>query len=141
MKTYKVYSLNLMVVYVMLGVLTLLAGFMAFRSVGEDGALWGLSPPLILVFGVLAWVWYFYLRIPVAITWLDEGVVEFKTPLGTTRVPVNDIIAIKAVPLSWGFIKVTYKDGSLRILSQMTGLYELLGTVKAANPQVEIKGC
>jgi hypothetical protein len=141
MKTYKVYSLNLIFVYIMLGFLTLIAGFMAYRSVGESGVLWAVSPTMILCFGVLAWVWYFYLRIPVAITWHEEGVLEFKSPMGTTRVPAVDIIAIKAVPLSWGFIKITYNNGSLRIVSQITGLYELLGAIKGANPQVEIRGC
>jgi hypothetical protein len=141
MKTYKAYSLNLTFVYVMLGIVTLVAGYVVFRGLGQGGLAWPLSPMMIIWLGVLAWVWYFYLRIPGAITWHEEGVLEFKSPLGTTRVPVADIIAIKALPLTWGFIKVTYKDGSLRILSQITGLYELLSNIKAQNPLVEIKGC
>jgi hypothetical protein len=31
--------------------------------------------------------------------------------------------------------------GSLRLMCQMTGLYELIGAVKASNPRVEIAGC
>ena len=95
----------------------------------------------IVWFAVLAWIWYFYLRIPVTITWRDEGVLEFKSPIRTTEVPVADIIAIKAMPLSWGFIRITYNGGSLRLINQITGLYELIGAVKAENPRVEIKGC
>jgi hypothetical protein len=58
-----------------------------------------------------------------------------------THVPVAEIIAIKSAPLSWGVIRITYKGGSLRLINQITGLYELIGAVKAANPLVEIKGC
>jgi hypothetical protein len=45
------------------------------------------------------------------------------------------------MPLSWGFIKITYTRGSLRLINQITGLYELLSAIKAANPRVEITGC
>jgi hypothetical protein len=57
------------------------------------------------------------------------------------EVPVQDIYAFKATPLSWGFIRVTYNGGSLKLFTQITGLYELIGTVKARNPGVEIVGC
>jgi hypothetical protein len=77
----------------------------------------------------------------VAITWREEGVLEFKSLIRTTQEPVQEIIAIKATPLSRGYIKITYHRGSLRLLTQMTGLYELIGAVKASNPRVEIAGC
>jgi hypothetical protein len=107
---------------------------------GGDGR-FPAHPWLIVWLGILAWVWYVYARIPVAITWRDEGVLEFKSLVGTTQVPVQEIIAIKATPLNWGFIKLTYHGGSLRLLTQMTGLYELIGAIKAGNPGVEIAGC
>ena len=141
MKTYKVLRLNLIFLYALLGFLTcigFLAGHLIFvgpevpKASGLMGIVW---------LGVLAWVWFFYLRIPVTITWRDDGVLEFKSPIRTTEVPVADLIAIKAMPLSWGFIKFTYTRGSLRLINQITGLYELISAIKAANPRVEVTGC
>ena len=140
MKIYRVLRLNLFFLYALLGFLTLVGVLVAYARFVLPGA-----PAMgyidIAWFAVLALIWYFYLRIPVAITWREEGVLEFKSPIRTTAVPVTEIIAIKAVPLGWGFIRIKYHGGSLRLMNQITGLYELIGTVKAQNPQVEIKGC
>jgi hypothetical protein len=138
--TYKVLRLNLIMLYTLLGLLSLLgvfAGYLGFTrpEAPAVGVIIG-----IVWFGILG-AWFFYLRIPVTITWRDEGVLEFKGLFRTTEVPVSDIIAIKAVPLSWGFIRIVHKGGSVKLLNQITGLYELIGAVKAANPQVEITGC
>jgi hypothetical protein len=140
-KTYRVLRLNLIFLYVLLGFLTLLGVFLGYQGFVQPEVPKALRLIEIVWFGVLAWVWFFYLRIPMTITWRDEGVLEFKSPIRTTEVPVADLIAIKAVPLSWGFIRITYNGGSLRLINQITGLYELLGAVKAANPRVEIEGC
>jgi len=141
MKTYKVSPLNLVLVYVMLGLLTLIGLFMAYRIFSGAGAPPPLKIMVLLWLGVLLWLWYFYLRMPVAITWRDEGVLEFKSLLGSTAVPVGDCLAVTAPLLSRGFVKLTYKGGSLRLMGQMTGFYELLSTMKSHNPQVEIKNC
>jgi len=140
-KTYRVLRLNLIFLYVLLGFLTLIGVFVAYEGFVRPGAPSGMGYIEIVWFALVAWIWYFYLRIPVAITWRDEGVLEFKSPIRTTEVPVSDLIAIKAMPLSWGFIRITYNGGSLRLINQITGLYELIGAVKAQNPRVEIKGC
>ena len=141
MKTYKVIPLNLIFLYALLGFLTLIGVFVGYQGFMRPQAFGALSLIEIVWFVVLAWIWYYYLRIPVAITWREEGVLTFKSPIRTIKVPVAEIIAIKAVPLSWGVIRITYKGGSLRLINQITGLYELIGAVKAANPLVEIKGC
>ena len=91
--------------------------------------------------GFLAWIWYIYLRIPYAITWRDDDSLEFRSLISLTKVPVRQIISIKATLLTVGFINVKHRQGSLRIMGRMTGLYELIGRVKALNPEVEIKGC
>jgi hypothetical protein len=140
-KTYKVIPVNLIFLYTLLGFVTLVGAYAGYQGFMQPEAPAAVSLIGIVWFGVLAWIWYFYLRIPVAITWRDEGVLEFKSLIRTIAVPVSDIIAIKAVPLSWGFIKIVYNGGSLKLLNQITGLYELIGAVKAANPQVEITGC
>jgi len=141
MKIYKVVLFPLIFLYVMLGLLTLVGIILWGRGFGPPGGPAGVDLFLVIWLAVLAWIWYFYLNIPITITWRDEGVLEFKSPLGTTVVPVSEVTAIKATPMHWGFLKVTYRSGSLRLLTQMTGLYELIGTVKAHNPEVQIWGC
>jgi hypothetical protein len=141
MKTYRVSMLTLVIVYIILGFLTLFGVWLAYRAFTTPGAPGVVGFPAIVWLGVLVWIWQLYLRIPVAITWRDEGVLEFKSLIATTVVPVQDCLAIKATIMSRGFIKFKYKGGNLRLMGQMTGLYELLGTVKAHNPQVEITGC
>jgi hypothetical protein len=140
-KTYKLSRPILIFIYGLLGMVSLVGVIVVFQALKGGDSRFPLQRWLIVWLGVLAWVWYVYARIPVAITWRDEGVLEFKSLIRTTQVPVQEIIAIKATPLSWGFIKLTYNGGSLRLLTQMTGLYELIGAVKAGNPRVEIAGC
>ena len=140
-KTYKVYNLSLVFVYVMLVFLTLVGAWLVYRVLTSPEAAGPVNIVIYVWLGVLAWIWYLYLKIPVAITWRDEGVLEFKSLIATTVVPVQDCLAIKAPIVSRGFIKLTYRGGSLRLMSQMTGLYELIGAIKAGNPRVEITGC
>jgi hypothetical protein len=140
-KTYKLSRSVLIFLYALLGFVSLIGVIVGFQSFKGGVGLLPVQPLVIVWLGVLAWIWYTYARIPVTITWRDEGVLEFKGLIGTTQVRVEDLIAIRATPLSWGFIKITYNGGSLRLLCQITGLYELLGAVKAKNPLVEIEGC
>ncbi len=141
MKIYKLSRSILIFIYGLLGFVSLIGAIVVFQSFRGGVGRFPAQPFLILWAGMLVWIWYVYARIPVAITWRDEGVLEFKSLIATTAVPVEDLIAIKATPLSWGFIRITYQGGSLRLLCQITGLYELIGAVKAANPRVEITGC
>jgi hypothetical protein len=141
MKTYKLSTPIIIFIYGILGFVSLIGVIAVFQVFKGEGGLFPVIPFLLIWIVVLAWVWYLYGRIPVAITWRDEGVLEFKSLMGTTRVPVQDLIAVKASLMYWGFIKITYNGGSLRLICQMTGLYELLSTVKAHNPRVEITGC
>ena len=141
MKTYKVSRSILIFIYGLLGFVSLTGAIVVFQSFRGGMGLFPAQPLLIIWVGALVCIWYVYARIPVAITWRDEGVLEFKSLIATTAVPVEDLIAIKATPLSWGIIRITYRGGSLRLLCQITGLYELIGAVKAANPRVEITGC
>jgi hypothetical protein len=140
-KTYKLSRPTIIFIYGILGFVSLIGVVVAVQSFKGGIGLVPVQPFFIVWLGVLAWVWYVYAKMPLAITWRDEGVLEFKGLIGTTEVRVEDLIAIKATPLYWGFIRVVYNGGSLRLLCQITGLYELLSSIKAANPRVEIIGC
>jgi hypothetical protein len=104
------------------------------------------SPPgmkglSLLWLGFLGWIWYFYLRIPFEISWRDDNLLEFKSVVKTTVVAHRDIVSIQGASLNLGFIMVRHTGGAIRLIVQMTGLYELIYTVKSLNPDVEIKGC
>lgn len=137
---YKLTRATVVFIYTLLGFLLCVGITATYHGFGHEG--FSLLQPILIVWlGLFAWICYYYLRIPVTIIWRDDGVLEFKSLLATTRVPVQDIMTVKATLLSWGFIKITYKGGSIKLLCQITGLYELLSRVKAANPAVEITGC
>jgi hypothetical protein len=140
-KTYSVMRLNLIFLYGLLGFLTLVGLIVGYQALIRPDTPRAVGLMELLWLGIIVWIWWVYLRIPVSITWREEGVLEFKSLLRTVEVPVQDIIAFKATPLSWGFIRVTYNGGSLKLFTQITGLYELIGLVKARNPGVEIVGC
>jgi hypothetical protein len=140
----KVYTLTKPVLIFVWGILIFLAAggiFLALRVAAPSGA-----PPearwLILVWlGFLLWIGYFYLKIPFKISLGDDNLLEFKSVVRTTVVAPRDIVSIKAMPLSLGFINVKHRGGKLRLMCQITGLYELIYTVKTLNPEVEIEGC
>jgi hypothetical protein len=141
MTTYRLSRSALFFIYGLLGFISVIGVVMFLQGLEHGHGLFSVQPLFILWLGVMAVVWYIYARIPVSISWRDDQVLEFKSIITTTLVPVQDLIAIKSTPLNWGFIKITYNGGSLRLICQITGLYELLYTVKTRNPEVEITGC
>jgi hypothetical protein len=112
MKTYKLSTPIIIFIYGILGFVSLIGVIAVFQVFKGEGGLFPVIPFLLIWIVVLAWVWYLYGRIPVAITWRDEGVLEFKSLMGTTRVPVQDLIAVKASLMYWGFIKITYNGAA-----------------------------
>jgi hypothetical protein len=141
MTTYRITRSALIFIYGLLGFVTLMGVIAVYLGLWGSPDLFPDQPFMILLLGIMVWIWVVYARIPLTIAWQNDQILEFKSLLATTPVPVHNIIAVKATPLSWGFIKLTYQGGSLRLLCQITGLYELLTTVKNLNPGVEITGC
>jgi hypothetical protein len=141
MTTYRITRSALIFIYGLLGFVTLMGVIAVYLGLWGSPDLFPDQPFMILLLGIMVWIWVVYARIPLTISWQNDQILEFKSLLATTPVPVHNIIAVKATPLSWGFIKLTYQGGSLRLLCQITGLYELLTTVKNLNPGVEITGC
>jgi hypothetical protein len=141
MKVYKLARSIVVMMWVFLTVLAAVGAFLVVRVLG-----WTASPALpqgvvFIWLGLLAWIWYSYLRIPYAITLRDDQVLEFRSFLKRTLVAPGDLLSIKAVPLSLGFINIRHKGGKIRLINQITGLYELICTVKSLNPNIEIQGC
>ena len=141
MKVYKLVKPVVVLVWVILIFMAgigIFVGVQGFVAAGAPPELKGIS---LLWLGIVLWIWYVYLRIPFEITFRDDNLLEFKSVLKTTAVAPGDIVSIKGTPLSLGFINVKHTGGTIRLLCQMTGLYELIYTVKTLNPAVEIKGC
>jgi hypothetical protein len=140
----RVYKLVKPVRYLLWGLLVFLAGIgvvVGVQGLAAAGAPPDLKGIALLWLGIVLWIGYVYLRIPFEITLKDDNLLEFKSVLKTTAVAPGDIVAIKGTPLSLGFINVKHRGGTIRLICQMTGLYELIYTVKSLNPAVEIKGC
>jgi hypothetical protein len=130
MTTYRITRSAFIFIYSLLGFVSLMGVVAVYFGLWGSPGIFPDQPFMILLLGIMIWIWVVYARIPLTITWRDDQVLEFKS-----------LIATKATPLSWGFIKLSYQGGSLRLLCQITGLYELLTTIKNLNPGVEITGC
>ena len=141
MTTYRITRSALIFIYGFLGFVSLMGVVAVYLGLWGSPGIFPDQPFMILLLGIMIWIWVVYARIPLTITWRDDQLLEFKSLISTTLVPVQNLIAVKATPLSWGFIKLTYQGGSLRLLCQITGLYELLTTIKNLDPGVEITGC
>jgi len=140
----KVYKLVKPVKFLLGAILIFMAGIgvvvgvQGFAAAGAPPELKGIS---LLWLGIVLWIWYVYLKIPFEIRFRDDNLLEFKSVIKTTVVAPGDIVSIKGAPLSLGFINVRHTGGTIRLICQITGLYELIYTVKTLNPAVEIKGC
>ena len=141
MTTYRITRSAFIFIYSLLGFVSLMGVVAVYLGLWGSPGIFPDQPFMILLLGIMIWIWVVYARIPLTITWRDDQLLEFKSLISTTLVPVQNLIAVKATPLSWGFIKLTYQGGSLRLLCQITGLYELLTTIKNLDPGVEITGC
>ena len=91
MKTYSVMRLNLIFLYGLLGFLTLVGLIVGYQALIRPDTPAAVGLMELLWLGVIVWIWLVYLRIPVSITWREEGVLEFKSVLRTVEVPVQDI--------------------------------------------------
>jgi hypothetical protein len=99
-------------------------------------ARWTLSAWL----GLLVWIWYNFLRMPVEIRWADEGSLVVCGVIGSTKIAVRDITSIHKVGLpGQRQIRLRHTRGTI-LLYWMTGFNELLNRVEGLNPAVEIKG-
>jgi hypothetical protein len=141
MTTYRLSRQILVFLYGLLAFMTLLGLVLVLNVVLRGGDRGPQSVVLVLWLGVLAWVWYAYLRIPYAIHWPEDGTIEITSPLRRLTLAPRDIVSLKGMFLSPGFLKLRHTGGKIILLAQMDGLHEFIIRVKAANPQVEVGAC
>lgn len=145
MRTYESYKLSKAYLFFSVGlmlVLSLISIYLFSAGLGTMRAKMPLPPHLLLLWcGVLVVLWLSYLRFPMEIRVLDDQTLEFRRILGTMSVPIREITAIQGMFLRPGYLTIKYTGGTMWLICQMTGLYELIYTVKSLNPAVEIKDC
>jgi hypothetical protein len=145
MRTYESYKLSKAFLFFTLGALLLVSLISVYVFAGGWGRLQTRAPlptPLLLLWcGFLVAIWFYCLRFPWEIRFLDDDTLEFRRFLRTTVIPIREITSIKTMFLRPGYLKIKYTGGTVWLVAQMTGLYELIYLVKLHNPAVEIKDC
>lgn len=141
MKVYRVSKQVIVFMFVLLGFLTLIGLLILINGLIRADSFGILQVFLLIWLGLLVILWYINLKVPNEIKINLDNSLEFRSYLKKTVVSPEDIISIKAAPLSTGYVNLKHNAGTIRLFSHMTGFYELVGTIKSQNPGVEIKGC
>ncbi len=143
MKVYRLYVAKpLLIVYLLvilswplIGVIGIAAA--AFGAFGPDrSAAW----LLVVVLGIGLFSSYTWLRFPFEIR-VNDGMIEFRSVVRKTFVPVADIKSMRAKRYTLGFVDVRHAGGTVHLINQMDGFHEFVGTVKSLNPAAKIEGC
>ena len=139
-RIYRVSPLNILTISGLLMLLTAVGGVVVFRLLPAGDTPAAIRGILVFWVLILVWVWVTYLKIPVTITRNPDNTLVFWSPLATTRLNPEDVLSVKTSSLASGFLHLRHKRGALRLVIQMSGLYELIGLIKEFNPAVEVKG-
>jgi hypothetical protein len=145
MRTYESYKLSKAYIFFSVGLILFLVLISVYVFSGGLGTMRVKRPlPPYFVFlwcGLLVVIGFYCLRFPWEIRFLDDDTLEFRGIWGTTVIPLREITAITGMLLRPGYLKIKYSGGSVWLICQMTGLYELIYLVKSRNPAVVIKDC
>jgi hypothetical protein len=143
MKVYRLYVAKPLLAVYLLAILAWplvgVAGIAAamFGAFGHDrSAAW----LFVILLGVGLLNSYLCLRFPFEIKVIDE-VIEFRSVVQKTFVPVADIKSMRAKRYTLGFVDVRHARGTVHLINQMDGFHDFVGTVKTLNPAAVIEGC
>jgi hypothetical protein len=78
---------------------------------------------------------------PNRIRWQTNGVVDFVSWLRTRSIPIEDFVSVKPDNGQFGALRIKHRRGSLHLSPHFDGFHEFVARVKAANPNVELRGC
>lgn len=137
MRVYRASPAPLVFFYSLLTILTL--GGLAVLVLGVTRTPVVPTAWLLLVWlGILAWLWYVYLRIPYKIYLRDDQSIEFRSFVRLVILSPQDIVTIQKLLLT--FLKVKHTRGSLVLITQMTDIRELIAFIQKGNPAVQVSG-
>lgn len=139
MKQYRVTWPGGFVHYALAASFTITIGVVLFSPSGEPEGL----PVLFLALfwaGMSSWAWYSSLCYPVEITVEETGRVHFRSPIRRQSLDATDILSIKTRRLGLGVVDLRHRGGTIHLISSMDGFHDLIGTLKAKNPCIEMDG-
>ncbi len=93
--------------------------------------------PLLVIVGIYSQL----ALIPYRIIWCENGAIDFVAWARTRSIRIDDLISIKPDASQVGFLRIKHRLGSFRLLPQFDGFHEFLTRLKAANPNIEMRGC
>src|SRR5258708_28926410 len=143
MKVYRLYIARpLLIVY-----LLFILSWPLIGVVGIAAAVFGLFGPdrsavwlFVIVLGIGLFSSYRWLRFPFEIR-VNDGMVEFRSVVRKTVVPVAEIRSVRAKRYTLGFVDVRHGRGTVHLINQMDGFHDFVYTVKSLNPAAKIEGC
>ena|SRR2546423_5572266 len=144
MRLYRLYIAKPILVFHLLMLAALVFAGIIGSITGAAGKLGPDGPPagVFLVFLVVPlFTAYMCLRIPFEIKMRDDGLIEFRSVLRRTTIPLVGIKSVRAKPYVLGFVDVVHNTGTVHLLSQMDGFHDFVLTIKSLNPEVKIVGC
>jgi hypothetical protein len=143
MKVYRLYIAKPLLILYLLVILS----FPLVGVAGLAAAVLGAFGPdrtavwiFVVVLGIGLLTSYMWLRFPFEIR-VNGGVIEFRSAVRTTIVPVAEIKSVRAQRYTIGFVDVWYGRGTVHLINQMDGFHEFVCTVKSLNPAAKIEGC
>jgi hypothetical protein len=101
--------------------------------------------PLIFFLGFAAFYAWSVASLPYRITVTSDQQLQFKSLISVRSALVSDLLSIEPRGLYVqagvsGYV-LQHRTGKIRFPGQFSGLYVLLGELKKANPELEIRGC
>jgi hypothetical protein len=109
---------------------------------GEEGAA-NAIPFVLLMLGVLAWLWFEGLAyFPYEIRLTSDGVLAFRSVLRTIRVDAGDLVSIRPFAFDMGGRTLVFETPSrkLQALRRMDGMLDLITELRANNPNLLLRG-
>jgi hypothetical protein len=142
-KEYKLYSKTsfVMFLFIVPGFLVLIGASWLYFGIAHstsDGppVLAGLVPAAAGAFS-----WLRMARMPQRIIRHADGRIELECQIRRVVLTPREIVSIRPDRGHFGFLVLKHDSGTLRLLNQFTGFHELLTSIEAANPAVELLGC
>ncbi|QEH33852.1 hypothetical protein OJF2_23830 [Aquisphaera giovannonii] len=119
--------------------LTLGAGALYLNAVTHPTPL---AARLLLLAGLAAFIWVFYVRLPRRPTEIElgeDGWIEFRGKKAARQVHVASIRSIRRGPTPRS-VRIRHGGGSVRFPARFRHFYDFLASVKAMNPAIDIRG-
>jgi hypothetical protein len=141
---FQVSRLSLLYRYLFLLVLTgigilLLSILIPMAVSGQDYLIGGL---LVLWGLALLRYWAFLLSTPHRICLEEDAVLVLHALFRTKKIECSEISAIRVSPIYQSYLRiVTAGKKSFPMLNHVDGLHDLIGRIKAINPDLETRGC